>query len=51
MRANCDDRNLASVRLMERLGMRREAHYIENFWDGEGWAGEYWYALLRREWG
>ncbi|MBX7235025.1 MAG: GNAT family N-acetyltransferase [Caldilineales bacterium] len=51
VRANCDDRNLASVRLMERLGMRREAHYIENFWDGEGWAGEYWYALLRREWG
>lgn len=48
--ANCDDRNLASARLMERVRMRREAHYIENYWSRDQWAGEYWYAILRREW-
>lgn len=46
----CDVRNAASVRLMERLGMRREAHLIENeFLKGE-WTDEYDYAILAREW-
>lgn len=46
----CDPRNDASARLMERLGMRREAHFVENeFVKGE-WVGEYVYALLAEEW-
>ena len=46
----CDARNTASGRLMERLGMRREAHLIENeFVKGE-WADELVYAMLDREW-
>lgn len=46
----CDARNEASWRLMERLGMRREAHLIENeFVKGE-WADEIDYAMLDREW-
>ncbi len=46
----CDPRNEASARLMERLGMRREAHFRENeFVKGE-WTGEYVYALLAEEW-
>lgn len=48
--ARCDARNTASVRVMERLGMRREAHLIENeFFKGE-WSDELVYALLRAEW-
>jgi RimJ/RimL family protein N-acetyltransferase len=46
----CDPRNAPSARLMERLGMRREAHLRENeFVKGE-WVGEYIYALLADEW-
>ncbi|MDT7536827.1 MAG: hypothetical protein QOI82_412 [Actinomycetota bacterium] len=48
--ARVDDRNTASVRLCERLGMRREAHLLENeVFKGE-LSSEYDYALLRREW-
>lgn len=46
----CDARNAASAALMERLGMRREAHLIENeFVEGE-WADELDFAILDREW-
>ncbi|MCT9930112.1 GNAT family N-acetyltransferase [Planotetraspora sp. A-T 1434] len=46
----CDARNTASARLMERLGMRREAHLVENeLFKGE-WGDELIYAMLRREW-
>ena len=46
----CDGRNTASARLMERLGMRREAHLLENeFIKGE-WTGELVFAILAREW-
>lgn len=48
--ARCDARNAASVRVMERLGMRREAHFVENeFFKGE-WSDEFVYALLAAEW-
>jgi RimJ/RimL family protein N-acetyltransferase len=46
----CDGRNLPSAKLMERLGMRREAHLVENeFFKGE-WSDELVYAMLDREW-
>ncbi len=48
--ARCDPRNIPSYRVMERLGMRREAHLIENeLFKGE-WSDEYVYAMLDREW-
>lgn len=50
VRANCDAENLASARLMEKVGMRREAHFIENIWFKGRWASEYWYAILKQEW-
>ena len=46
----CDARNVASYRLMERLGMRREAHLIENEWVKGEWCSELVYALLKTEW-
>jgi RimJ/RimL family protein N-acetyltransferase len=46
----CDARNTASASLMERLGMRREAHLVENeFIKGE-WCDGLDYAILEREW-
>jgi RimJ/RimL family protein N-acetyltransferase len=48
--AVCDTANLPSARLLERVGMRREAHYIENVWFKGAWGDEYLYALLEREW-
>jgi len=48
--ATCDVENEASVRLLERLGMRREAELIENIWFKGAWGSEYVYALLYKEW-
>jgi RimJ/RimL family protein N-acetyltransferase len=45
-----DARNAGSARLLERLGMRREAHLRENeFIKGE-WCDELVYAMLASEW-
>lgn len=45
-----DARNSASARLLERLGMRREAHFVQNeFVKGE-WTDEVVYAILDDEW-
>jgi RimJ/RimL family protein N-acetyltransferase len=45
-----DARNERSIRLMERLGMRQEARFVENeFLKGE-WTDEVVCAILRREW-
>lgn len=46
----CDARNMPSAGVLERLGMRREAHLIENeFVKGE-WCSEFLYAILADEW-
>lgn len=48
--ANLDPRNDASARLCERLGMRREAHFIhDQIFDGE-FADTNVYAILDVEW-
>ena len=48
--ARCDVRNEASWRLMERLGMRREAHFREHAIFKSQWDEEFIYALLWQEW-
>jgi RimJ/RimL family protein N-acetyltransferase len=45
-----DDRNRASARVLEKLGMRREAHLIENEYVKGEWQSELAYALLEAEW-
>ncbi|TCO54797.1 GNAT family N-acetyltransferase [Actinocrispum wychmicini] len=46
----CDPRNEPSWRLLERLGMRREAHFVQNeIFKGE-FGDEYVYAMLGSEW-
>jgi len=46
----CDPRNAAVARLLETVGMRREAHHVQSYWDGSGWTDEYVYAILAHEW-
>jgi RimJ/RimL family protein N-acetyltransferase len=48
--ASVDPRNLACVRLLQRLGLRREALFRESWRDGDGFADDAVYALLAREW-
>jgi RimJ/RimL family protein N-acetyltransferase len=48
--AGADARNEASVRVMERLGMRREAHFVDSGLVKGEWASEIVYALLESEW-
>ena len=45
-----DARNAASARVLERLGMRREAHLVENEHLKGEWTDEVVYAVLAREW-
>ncbi|HEU5473916.1 MAG TPA: GNAT family protein [Actinophytocola sp.] len=45
-----DGRNTASARLMEKLGMRREAHFVQNEVVKGEWTDEVVYAMLAREW-
>jgi RimJ/RimL family protein N-acetyltransferase len=48
--AHVDARNGASARLCERLGMRLEAHLVENEWFKGVWSSELDFALLEHEW-
>jgi RimJ/RimL family protein N-acetyltransferase len=45
-----DGRNAASARVLERLGMRREAHLVQNEIVKGEWTDEVIYAMLRGEW-
>ncbi len=49
--AGCNAHNPASARVLEKAGMRREQHGIEDSWHAElGWVDGYQYAILAREW-
>lgn len=45
-----DPRNLPSIALMKRAGMRQEAHHKEDLWFKGAWADDVVYAVLAREW-
>lgn len=48
--AECGTDNLASWRLLERVGMRREAHLVESIFFKGAWASDYHYGILASEW-
>jgi RimJ/RimL family protein N-acetyltransferase len=48
--AKVDARNDASLRLADRLGMRREAYLVANEWFKGEWTDEIDFALLEHEW-
>jgi RimJ/RimL family protein N-acetyltransferase len=48
--ADIDIRNVDSIRVVERLGFRREATFVENDYLKGEWCSMHLYALLSREW-
>jgi [ribosomal protein S5]-alanine N-acetyltransferase len=48
--AECDTRNIGSWGIMQKLGMRREAHFWQDKRSRDGWRDSYLYAILADEW-
>ncbi|MCX6833857.1 MAG: GNAT family N-acetyltransferase [candidate division Zixibacteria bacterium] len=48
--ASVDPRNLASISLMNRMGMRREGHFRESILIRGEWLDDLIYAMLEHEW-
>ncbi len=48
--ASVDPNNHASIRLLERMQMRQEAHFVETVWMYNRWLDDRVYAILAREW-
>ena len=48
--ANADARNAASIRVMERIGMRREAHFVQSSYEKGEWVDEVECGILAEEW-
>ncbi len=48
--ARCDARNVASARVMQRLGMRQEAHFRHHAQFKGRWDEELIYAILESDW-
>jgi RimJ/RimL family protein N-acetyltransferase len=48
--ARLDERNDASARVCQRLGMRQEARLVDNEWFKGEWTTELDFAILDREW-
>jgi ribosomal-protein-alanine N-acetyltransferase len=42
--------NVASWRVLERIGMRREGHLVRHRWMKGTWHDSYLYAILEDEW-
>lgn len=48
--ASVDSDNTASILLMERIGLRKEGHFVKSlFWKNK-WVDDIIYAVLREEW-
>lgn len=45
-----DVRNKSSIKLLEKVGMRKEGHFIKNIWYKGEYTDEYLFALLNEEW-
>ena len=48
--ATCDALNLASARVLEKLGMHREGCLRQNLWTKGRWRDTLVYGLLEDEW-
>ncbi len=44
-----DPRNAPSMALLERVGMRKEAHFVKSLWFKGDWADDVIFAMLKRE--
>lgn len=48
--ASVDPRNVSSMRLLERIGMRKEAHFMQSLWFKGEWVDDVVFAILATEW-
>lgn len=48
--ASVDPRNVKSIALLERIGMKIEAHFKKSIWFNGEWADDVVYAVLEEEW-
>jgi RimJ/RimL family protein N-acetyltransferase len=48
--ASVDPGNDASIKLLETIGMHKEAHFRKSIWTGKEWADDIIYALLDSDW-
>ena len=48
--ATCDRYNIGSARVLEKVGMRREGHFVEHKWEKGKWCDSYYFAMLLSEW-
>jgi RimJ/RimL family protein N-acetyltransferase len=48
--ASVDPNNRKSIRLLEKLGMRKEGHFIKSYRMGDMWLDDCIYAILKEEW-
>jgi RimJ/RimL family protein N-acetyltransferase len=48
--ASVDARNLPSMALLKRIGMRQEAHFVQSLWFKDVWADDVVFAILASEW-
>lgn len=46
IQANLDARNISSAKLCSNIGMRREAHFIKDYWNKGEWTDSYVYGML-----
>lgn len=45
-----DPRNLRSIKLMQRVGMRKEAHFVQSLWFQGEWVDDMIFAMLASDW-
>jgi RimJ/RimL family protein N-acetyltransferase len=45
-----DPRNLRSIKLMQRVGMRNEAHFVRSLWFNGEWVDDMIFAILASDW-
>lgn len=49
--ASLDPRNAASIRLLERVGFRREGCFLKSYYNNGVWEDDLVYGILEEEWG
>jgi RimJ/RimL family protein N-acetyltransferase len=48
--ASIDPHNEHSIRLVERVGFRKEAHFVESLFINDTWVDDVIYAMLEKDW-
>ncbi|OLS23072.1 MAG: hypothetical protein HeimC2_28120 [Candidatus Heimdallarchaeota archaeon LC_2] len=47
--AICDTRNQNSIKLLTKLGMRKEGHSLSSYYKNKEWTDEFQFAILKKE--